>query len=146
LDCRDENHAGGILTVAETVGEYTHAVNRDLIALGYRTDDALISLGDFVSIVLASPSGSALRYAAEQGWSQTDLLLAQHNEQRFGLQYDRPGVEAQEAPSPIGPNGSARFTPQPMDEFTERMERLRARARAAEQAEQSITEGVRNVG
>jgi hypothetical protein len=128
------------------VAEHGHAVNRDLIALGYRTDDDLIPLGDFVSIILASPQGSAVRYSAEQGWSQTDLLLAQHNEQALGLQYDRPGVEAQESPGPVGPGGIARFTPQPMDEFTERMERLRARARAAEEAEQAITEGVRRVG
>lgn len=133
MDERDENHAGGILTVAETVVEHGHAVNRDLIALNYRTDETLISLGDFVSIILASPQGSAVRYAAEKGWPQTDILLAQHNEHMLGMKYDRPGSEVpEEAPAPIGPDGSVRMTPQTLDEFKAR--RARDMARGAELA------------
>lgn len=146
MDSGDENHAGGILTVAETVVDHSHAVNRDLIELGYRTDDSLISLGDFVSIVVASQTGTAVRYAAEKGWSQTDLLLAQQNEQTMGVRYDRPGVEDQQPATPVGAGGNLRMTAQPFDEFTARMKRLKARAKAAEDAEKNVVEGVRRVG
>jgi hypothetical protein len=110
------------------VVEYGHAVNRDLMDLGYRTDESLISLGDFVSAVLASPQGSAVRFAAEKGWSQTDLLLAQHNEQTFGVRYERPGVEdAPDARSVPVVGGVPQMTPQTIEEFTKRRQRDIAR-------------------
>lgn len=96
---------GGILTVAEIVAQHRHAVVRDLNALGYHGDTP-IELGDLVSIVIAAPPGSAVRYWAEGGWSQTDQLLANLGEQQAGLtqlpqRYGRPGVREPVKPGPI---------------------------------------------
>lgn len=96
--CGHGSDAGGILRVADIVAQHRHAVVRDLNSLGYRSDDP-IRLDDFVSIVLASPPGSAVRWFVEGGWSQTDHLIANLAEQQAQLtqlpqRYERPGVAA----------------------------------------------------
>lgn len=116
--------------------KYRHAVVRDLNSLGYH-GAAPIEFGDFVSIVIASPPGSAVRYAVEGGWSQTDHLIANWAEQQAGLtelpqRYMRPGVAVEADPGPIKSDGSPRLTPQTREEFEAR--RARDRARAAELA------------
>lgn len=141
----DRGIAGGILRVANTVSQHRHAVVRDLNSLGYQ-GDTRICLDDFVSNILASPPGSAVRYSVDGGWSQTDQLLANLGEQQAGLtnlpdRYPRPGIENAPDPGPIGPDGNARMTAGSIEEFGPRMERLRARARSAAEAEQSIAAG-----
>lgn len=125
--------SGGILRVAEIVADYRHAVVRDLVSLGYHGDTP-IDFGDFISIVLASPPMTAVRYAATGGWDQTDQLLANVHEQLAGVrelphQYERPGgVDVVAAdPGPVAPGGSPRFTPQTREEFEARRARDRAR-------------------
>ena len=113
------------------MANHRHAVVRDLASLGYR-GDALIDFGDFISIVLASPPLSAVRYAVEGGWSQTDQLLANLGEQQAGLRqiqqpYARPGVAAEADPGPVTPDGAPRFTPQTREEFERRRARDRGR-------------------
>jgi hypothetical protein len=128
--------AGGILGVAEIVAEHRHAVVRDLNALGYQTRNALIELDEFISIVLASPRDSAVRYAAEGGWSQTDHLLANHAEQLAGLtqlptRYVRPGVVA----TPAEPH----WVPLTREEYDRRRARDLARGDELAATEQSST-------
>jgi hypothetical protein len=118
------------------VADHRHAVVRDLNFAGYHGDKP-ITVGDFVSIVIASPPGSAVRYAAEGGWSQTDHLIANLAEQQAHLthlpqRYMRPGIEDEVDPGPIQADGSPRLTPQTREEFEAR--RARDRARAAELA------------
>lgn len=123
---------GGILTVAEIVEAYPHAVNRDLNFAGYH-GDALIDLGDLVSIVIASPPTSAVRYAVEGGWSRTDHLVADWAEQQSEstespFRYTRPGVEHDPDPGPVTGDGMPRFSVQTIDELKRRRERDKARA------------------
>jgi hypothetical protein len=112
-----------------------HAVERDLLAMGYRMTDVgdTLTLGELVSIVLASPPNSAVRYATERGWSQADLLLAQHNEQAFGIHYDRPGAK-EDTPDLGGviPGGGGRYVVHTIDEF--KAHRARVAEHAAELA------------
>lgn len=129
---------GGILEVAGIVAQHRHAVARDLIAMGYH-GDAPIEIGDLVSIVLASPPGSSVRYFAEGGWSQTDHLLANYHEQLAGLThlpepYERPGTPQEQAEPNQVPitNGTPKLTPQTREEFEAR--RKRDMARGAELA------------
>jgi hypothetical protein len=89
------------------VANHRHAVNRDLCDLGYRGRDALIDPQDFVSIISASPPGSAVKhFAVDEGWPQSDQLLANLAEQQAGLtelptRYARPGVEEPVKPGPV---------------------------------------------
>lgn len=133
------------------MADHGHAVNRDLISLGFMSDESLLGVGDFVSIVIASPPGSATRFASERGWSQTDLLLAQQNEQKFGLQYERPGApepgDVSPPPSPVRGDGSVQFSSQTIDEFTARRARDVARAAELAASESVIAQGKgRSVG
>ena len=104
------------------MGQYRHAVVRDLNFAGYHGDTP-ITLGDLVSIVLASPPGSAVRYWAEGGWSQTDHLMANLAEQQAGLtqlpqRYSRPGVA-----EPVKPD----WVPMTREQFDRRHSRDLAR-------------------
>lgn len=85
---------------------HRRAVNRDLCALGYQGRQALIDPQDFIDIVLASYPGTAVRYAVDEGWPQTDQLLANLAEQHAGLtelptRYARPGIEEAAKPGPV---------------------------------------------
>jgi hypothetical protein len=132
VDGRDPVPLGGILRVAEIVADHGHAVRRDLLSLGLHERDIgtpACDLGEFVSLILASPPNSAVRYAAEGGWSQTDLLLAQRNEQTLGVHYERPGVASapQSNRVPIV-GGIPQMTPQTIADFQRRRARDMARA------------------
>lgn len=114
---------------------HRHAVIRDLNFAGYHTDTP-IDIADLVSIVMASPPGSAVRHAIEDGWSHTDHLLANLAEQGAGLShlpapYRRPGatpvVETPPDPGPLRPDGSFAFTPMTVDDFKAQRERHAAR-------------------
>lgn len=97
-------------------GKHRHAVERDLIALGFNgTEDVgtpRLSLRKLAAIVLASPPDSAVYYAETRSgrYSQNDQLLANLSEQQAGLltlpaRYDRPGVDQEPIPAPSESSG-----------------------------------------
>jgi hypothetical protein len=86
--------------LARVVGECWHALARDVLALGYRTEDMFteLTLADMVSIVEGAPPTSSVRHFLDGGWSRTDHLLANWQEGQSGLAhleqpYQRPGLE-----------------------------------------------------
>jgi hypothetical protein len=86
-----------MLTAA--VGRFWHALVRDVLALGYRTADMFttLSCSEMVSIVVAAPPDSSLRYFLDNGWSREAHLLANMAEQQSGVAkldgpYERPGL------------------------------------------------------
>ena len=87
-----------MLTAA--VGRYGHALQRDLLTLGFRAKDMFtdrLTISELISIVVASPPGSALRHAFDDGWTRTDHVLANMAEAQAGVAhltgpYDRPGL------------------------------------------------------
>jgi hypothetical protein len=94
-----------MITLARVGRELWHAVERDLLSLGFRESDigTKLSVWELISIVIASPPSSALYHAEYGGWSQTDHLLANLGEQQAGLlqlssRHPRPGVEYFEPP------------------------------------------------
>lgn len=102
-----------MITLAGIMADHPRAVERDIIHEGYRMSDIgnALSYSEFASIVLAAPRDSAVREAIDGGWSQTDHLLANLQEQRAGLvdldaRYARPGVYA---PAEVAPED---LTPQ----------------------------------
>jgi len=50
------------MTLTRVMGDHWHAVERDLLSLGYHADDigTKLSLWELVSIVVAAPPGSAV--------------------------------------------------------------------------------------
>ena len=95
--------------LAHVVGECWHALVRDILVMGFRVDDMFTTLGlsDMVSIVVAAPPGSSVRYYLDEGWSRTDHLIANMTEHRAGLvqlpqAYSRPGAEQRPAAPPGG--------------------------------------------
>lgn len=85
--------------LTQAVGRYTHALHRDIIALGYRPHDMFTTLpiSEMISIVVAAPPGSSLRWYLDNGWSRTDHLLANMTETASGVAalkepYERPGL------------------------------------------------------
>lgn len=100
--------------LTRVVYECWHALVRDVLALGYRTEDMFttLSLADMVSIVVGAPPGSAVRHWLDGGWTRTDHLLANQQEQRAGIAtlpeaYPRPGLETRAA----DPMADAKFFP-----------------------------------
>ena len=90
--------------LTHVVGECWHALARDVLALGYRTEDMFttLTLADMVSIVVGAPPGSSVRHWLDEGWSRTDHLLANMQEQSAGVAklpeaYARPGIEERPA-------------------------------------------------
>ncbi len=91
-----------MITLAGICSRFPRAVERDVIHEGYHLSDIGhgLSFSEFVSIVLAAPRDSAVRWAIDGGWSQEAHLLANQQEQQAGLldlgaRYPRPGVEAE---------------------------------------------------
>ena len=122
---------------------YRHAVNRDLCDLGYHGRHALIDPQDFVSIVLAAHPGTAVRYAVDEGWPQTDQLLANLAEQQAGLtelptRYARPGIAEPVKPGPVAMT---------REEFDKRHARDLARGDqlAATEKSSSMKKGIKGV-
>lgn len=86
--------------LTQAVGFHWHALVRDVLALGYRARDIFteLDLGEMVSIVVAAPPDSSLRYHLDGGWSREAHLLANMAEQRAGIAdlkdaYERPGLD-----------------------------------------------------
>lgn len=84
-----------------------------------------------MSIIVASPPDSAVRYAVDEGWPQTDRLIANMHEHQAGLsdlpqRYPRPGAQPTAAPEdhvPISVSGTPQLTPQTREEFARRRAR-----------------------
>lgn len=98
--------------LTRVIGECWHALRRDVIALGYRVDDMFttLSTADMVSIVAAAPPGSAVRHYMDGGWTRTDHLLANMQEQGAGVAkldapYQRPGLEQRAEAAPVMNDG-----------------------------------------
>jgi len=87
-----------MLTAA--VGRYHHALVRDVLALGYRAGDMFtdrLTISELISIVVAAPPTSSLRWFLDNGWTRTDHLLANMTETQQGVAqlsepYERPGL------------------------------------------------------
>jgi hypothetical protein len=91
--------APGILTLARVLNQHLYAVQRDILALGYRRHDMFTTLNiqDMLSIVVAAQPGTAIYHAVNDGWTLTDHLIATTGEQQAGLtelrkRILRPGV------------------------------------------------------
>lgn len=83
-------------------GQHWHAVERDLLTLGYRKQDIgtpKLTLWELISIVVASPPGTAVFHAETRSGSYTQeaQLLANLSEQYAGVplpgRYQRGGVD-----------------------------------------------------
>ena len=79
---RRDGETGGIVTLVRICGEHIHAVERDLISLGFNGFEDLgtprLTLWKLNSIVWGSPPGSAVYHAETRNgtYSQTDQLLS----------------------------------------------------------------------
>lgn len=92
------------MQLARICGQHKHAVERDLIALGFNGAEDVgtprLSLWKFAAIVLASPPNSAVYHAETRSGDMTKeaQLLANLSEQQAGLmtlpaRYKRDGVD-----------------------------------------------------
>lgn len=138
-------YAGGIMTLVAVMGDHWHAVERDLLDMGYRADDIgteRLTLWELISIVVAAPPNTAVHYKTGQ-WDKQSEMLANMSEQSAGLlnlrgRYMRPGVDGgQQVTRQVGEkpwNGIA-FTPMGKDDFLEKrakwLERQQNAARKA---------------
>ena len=70
--------------------------------MGFRAADMFtprLTAGELVSIVMAAPTNSAIRYSFDEGFTPSDHYLATLSEQydglvRLGGRHQRPGVDA----------------------------------------------------
>lgn len=134
-----------MIALAAAINTYWHAVERDLLDLGYHADDigTKLTTCELISIVLAAPTGSAVHRFDPNCWSRTDELLANLGEQQAGVlslnaRYARPQVDS----TPVRRQTEMDFMPAymgvqldsaPMDEFTAKLKERQRIAR--EQAE-----------
>ena len=90
-----------------------------------------LTFGEMVSLVVAAPPTSSLRYFLDAGWSREAHLLANMAEQRAGLTdisepYERPGLDQRgSAPDKIMQADSYTF------EELDRLDELRAQIGAS---------------
>lgn len=89
----------GIVALARVTRLHWYAVQRDILALGYRKSDIFTTLTveDMTAIIVAAPPGSAVHHAVNDGFTLTDHLLATMYEHQAGLvrptsRVQRPGV------------------------------------------------------
>jgi hypothetical protein len=137
-----------MIALAAAIRNNWHAVERDLLAMGYHADDIGTKLDtcELISIVVAAPPGTAVHHFSGS-WSKTDELLANLSEQQAGVfdinaRYARPGVDSAPAKprsemDTLAPYKGIRLDAAPVDEFTAKLkERQRlARLGAASQPE-----------
>ena len=116
------------MMLARVVVEHWHAVQRDLLALGYRSTRSDVGVGlsvwELISVIGASPPGSAVHNALSEGWTREAHLLANLGEQESGLmrltaRYVRPGVDEPEEVVEVTPPGAfgAQFEIMTVDEL-----------------------------
>lgn len=109
------------MTLVRAIGFHWHAVQRDLLVLGFRAADMFtpkLTAGEVLSIVLVAPTGSAVRHSLDEGYSVTDHLLATLSEQQEGLirlpgRHARPGVAA-----PVVQEPGSHIDGHPVDSLT----------------------------
>lgn len=95
------------------IGFHWHAVQRDLLALGFRAVDMFtpkLTAAEVISIIVAAPGTSALRWSIDEGYTLTDHLLATISEQQDGLvnlrqRHPRPGADTTQQHSGTRING-----------------------------------------
>lgn len=88
------------MTLVRAIGFHWHAVQRDLLVLGFRAVDMFtpkLTASEVMSIIVAAPAASALRWSIDEGYTITDHLLATLSEQQEGLvrlpgRHRRPGI------------------------------------------------------
>ncbi len=131
-----------MMTLVRVISEHWHAVERDLLALGFHADDigTKLSCWELISIVVAAPPGSAV-FHADQRWSKTDELMANLGEQQAGVlnlsgRYARPGVDPAQQHSSIGGGYqvggmTVRLDALPVVDFKAKLAAAQASARAA---------------
>lgn len=85
--------------LARVVRRHRHAVQLDVLRLGYRTADMFtkLTVDEMISIVAAADPNSAVYHAVNGGFTVTDHLLATLYEHQAGLAHlstriARPGV------------------------------------------------------
>jgi hypothetical protein len=132
-----------MIALAACINEHWHAVERDLLDLGYHADDigTKLTVCEFISVVLAAPPGTAVHHFDQTRWSRTDELIANLGEQQAGLvslnaRYPRPEVDSAPASKPLSDKHGTVTAPymgipleaHPVDEFTAK---LRERQRIA---------------
>jgi hypothetical protein len=85
-----------------------HALVRDLLSLGYRVIDMFterLTWAELISVVVAAPPSSPIRWFLDGGWSRESHLLASMVEGQQGIAqlqqpFVRPGLDyRQQAPS-----------------------------------------------
>lgn len=118
-----------MIALARVIGTSWHAVERDLLSLGYHADDigSKLTLWELISIVIASQPGTSVHHWTG-GWSREAEMLANLGEQRAGLigltsRYERPGVDpTQFKPvtefDRLKPYDGIALDASPVDEFT----------------------------
>lgn len=86
--------------LGRVIGEHWQALVRDVLALGYRTEDMFttLSVAEMVAIVCGAGPDSSVRFFMTEGWSKEAHLLANMQEGTAGLAdlkkpYSRPGIE-----------------------------------------------------
>lgn len=119
-----------MIALAAAVRDYWHAVERDLLALGYTADDIGTRLDtcQLISIVLAAPPGTSCHHFDPNAWSRTDELIANLGEQQAGLvnlnaRYARPQVDSAPVKAysefdNLAPYKGIMLESAPVDEFT----------------------------
>jgi hypothetical protein len=125
------------VTLVRAIGFHWHAVQRDLLVLGFRAADMFtprLTAGEVISIVVAAPPLSSVRDAFNEGFSTTDHLLATLSEQQAGIvrlqgRHARPGVAAGALPASTGINGCPADVIS-IDEFEARRAKLVRKQRA----------------
>jgi len=92
--------------LARVVGQFWHALVRDVMSMGYRASDLFteLSIAEVLSIILGAGPSSSVQYCLDGGWSREAHLLANLQESNSGLAtlqqpYSRPGLDVRpEAP------------------------------------------------
>jgi hypothetical protein len=76
-----------MIALAACIKDHWHAVERDLLDLGYHADDigTKLTTCELISVVLAAPPGTAVHHHDPTRWSRTDELIANLGEQQAGL-------------------------------------------------------------
>lgn len=114
--------------LARAVSRHEHAVQREILQLGYRKSDWFTSLStyDMIAIVIGADHNSALFYALNDGFGLTDHLLATMYEHQNGFEHRiaRPGVtdlRPKRMPDIRDPNTKRlTFDPMTIDQFETR--------------------------
>jgi hypothetical protein len=137
-----------MITLAAAIRDHWHAVERDLLDMGYHADDigTKLTTCELISIVIAAQPGTAVHHFSG-GWTKAEELLANLSEQQAGVfginaRYARPGVDSEPVKPPseistLAPYKGIQLESAPVDEFTAKLkERQRlARLGAASQPE-----------